>query len=392
MLNCQNELRKEATRGYRIHINILNGIIYQFVYICTNSERSSFISSRSLRIESLQYNGAQRGAITKRNMSRDDLNRTKNIRSGYRAAATRMGREISETIADNGTSQDQLNRLKIIQRSLEERIVVLRDLDTILFGLIDPSEIEINIEVSSEVEIKIKEYIAKCQQVLDDQIDLESLLSSQRSPQRPASHVEQNEIQASYVFSEPNAPPATENGCSNSQRQNWNKVKLPKLELPTFNGEITKFFSFWDSFDSMVGTNEDLSSIDKFNYLQRSLRGEAQTALEGLPIRNRTYQATIELLKERFGNTQKIISMHMDRLVKLKSCESDNIVALRTIYDQINIQIRGLEALGINHEKYGCLLVPIIMAILPNQISLQIARNTTTDIWTLNGLMDIFKR
>ena len=113
-------------------------------------------------------------------MSRDDLNRTKNIRGGHRAAATRMGREISEIIADNGTSQDQLNRLKIIKRSLEEKIVVLRDLDTILFGLIDPSEIEINIEVSSEVEIKVKEYIAKCQQFFDDQIDLESLLSSQR--------------------------------------------------------------------------------------------------------------------------------------------------------------------------------------------------------------------
>ena len=33
-----------------------------------------------------------------------------------------------------------------------------------------------------------------------------------------------------------------------------------------------------------------------------------------------------------------------------------------------------------------------IMALLPNQISLQIARHTTTDIWTLNGFMDIFKR
>ena len=88
------------------------------------------------------------------------------------------------------------------------------------------------------------------------------------------------------------------------------------------------------------------------------------------------------MLKERFGNTQKIISMHMDRLAKLKSCESENIAALRSIYDQINIQICGLEALGINHEKYGCLLVPMIMTILPNQISLQIARNTTRDILT----------
>lgn len=43
--------------------------------------------------------------------------------------------------------------------------------------------------------------------------------------------------------------------------------------------------------------------------------------------------------------------MHMDRLVKLKSCESENIVALHLIYNQINIQVRGLEALNINHEN-----------------------------------------
>ena len=81
---------------------------------------------------------------------------------------------------------------------------------------------------------------------------------------------------------------------------------MPKLELPNFNREIIQFFSFWNSFEYMVGTSEDLSSIDKLYYLQHSVRGAAQTALEELPIRNRTYQAVIELLKKCFGNTQKI--------------------------------------------------------------------------------------
>ena len=140
----------------------------------------------------------------------------------------------------------------------------------------------------------------------------------------------------------------------------WTKVKLPKLALPTFDSEITKFFSFWDSFERMIGNNEDLSSIDKFNYLKRNLRGEFQAVLEGLPIRERTYDAAVTLLKKRFRSTQKIISIHMDKIVKLKSCESENTAELRSLYDQINILVRGLEALGINYEKYGCLLVSIL--------------------------------
>ena len=43
--------------------------------------------------------------------------------------------------------------------------------------------------------------------------------------------------------------------------------KLPKLCLPEFKGDITKFTAFWDSFKSSVDDNRDISVVDKFNYL-----------------------------------------------------------------------------------------------------------------------------
>ena len=45
------------------------------------------------------------------------------------------------------------------------------------------------------------------------------------------------------------------------------KAKLPKLILPRFRGDVTKWTSFWDSFKSAVHENEAISPIDKFNYL-----------------------------------------------------------------------------------------------------------------------------
>ena len=39
--------------------------------------------------------------------------------------------------------------------------------------------------------------------------------------------------------------------------------KLPKLIIPRFSGEITKFRSFWDSFDSAIHKNSTLSAVDK---------------------------------------------------------------------------------------------------------------------------------
>jgi len=44
--------------------------------------------------------------------------------------------------------------------------------------------------------------------------------------------------------------------------------------LLRFSGDyVTKFCGFWDSFKSEVDENDELSVVDKFNYLQSLLEG-----------------------------------------------------------------------------------------------------------------------
>ena len=40
------------------------------------------------------------------------------------------------------------------------------------------------------------------------------------------------------------------------------KPRLPKINLPMFNGEIMQFWLFCDSFESLVHKNKELSGID----------------------------------------------------------------------------------------------------------------------------------
>ena len=40
------------------------------------------------------------------------------------------------------------------------------------------------------------------------------------------------------------------------------KIKLPKLSLSHFNGDLTKWTTFWDSYESAVHSNHDLSDIE----------------------------------------------------------------------------------------------------------------------------------
>ena len=106
-------------------------------------------------------------------------------------------------------------------------------------------------------------------------------------------------------------------------------AKLPQLVLPKFRGVITQWQTFWDSFNSAIHVNPHLSPIDKFNHLHSLLEGQAARAIQGLTQTDANYQPAIEILQNRFGRPLNIISTHMDELLKIPGCTSDNASQLR---------------------------------------------------------------
>ena len=55
---------------------------------------------------------------------------------------------------------------------------------------------------------------------------------------------------------------------SSSTQNHKNKVKLPRLEISKFNGDVIERKGFWDQFKSTVNKNNHISGIEKFNYLR----------------------------------------------------------------------------------------------------------------------------
>jgi hypothetical protein len=55
-------------------------------------------------------------------------------------------------------------------------------------------------------------------------------------------------------------------------------ISLGYLVLPSLNKAFTYLLTsaFWESFESLVHTNEEMSPIDKFNYLNLCLRAKQQ--------------------------------------------------------------------------------------------------------------------
>ena len=60
-----------------------------------------------------------------------------------------------------------------------------------------------------------------------------------------------------------------------------------------------------------------LTGVQKLSYLRAQLRGEASRVITVLPLTNSNYRHSIELLTERYGQVQCIISAQIQTLLGL---------------------------------------------------------------------------
>ena len=87
----------------------------------------------------------------------------------------------------------------------------------------------------------------------------------------------------------------------------------------------------------------------------------------------------MDVLHERFGSKDVIISSHMDVLLKPPLVNNSDAEGLRSVYDLTEQNIRGLKTLGISSKVYGSLLLPILMSRLPQEFKRILTRNVPTD-------------
>ena len=124
-------------------------------------------------------------------------------------------------------------------------------------------------------------------------------------------------------------------------------VKLPKFVLQKFDGDILRWKKFQESFEAAVHKNERISNVEKFTYLLGYLEKAPLQAVGNFPLTNDTYIQAWELLKEKYGNPQLIISTHMNELIKLNKVNGSNVTELRELYDPIESNVRALKTIGI---------------------------------------------
>ena len=168
-------------------------------------------------------------------------------------------------------------------------------------------------------------------------------------------------------------------------------VKLPKLNLPVFNGDVLQWQSFWDQFVAAVDST-DLPDVSKFSYLRASLEGEPKAAIQGLSLTSAHYASACKILKDRFGRKETIIFTHIQKLLNLSVPSKCSVSALWKLNDDLQAHTRSLATLGIDGDKYGVILTPLILSRVPQELRLEWSRDGKGHESDLKFLLSILEK
>ncbi|CAB4013360.1 Hypothetical predicted protein [Paramuricea clavata] len=148
------------------------------------------------------------------------------------------------------------------------------------------------------------------------------------------------------------------------------QVRLPKIELPTFDGDILCWQSYYQSVKVSIVDNSALADVQKLEYIMRSLKGVAAESVKGFSIVAENYESVLSTLKERFGHSRLILDAHMRGLIHLPGLSAEDATSMRVFYDKVVGHVRSVESMG---EKYSSetlapVLVPLIVDNLPKKL------------------------
>ena len=150
-------------------------------------------------------------------------------------------------------------------------------------------------------------------------------------------------------------------------------VKGPKIELPTFDGSFEKWLRFKCLFESLVHEQTSLSDIEKFQYLQLSMKLPAGHAnvLDNYKLCSEDYEDAWKAVCDRYNDKRRIISIHVNAMLSIKkmSCEAPS--ELRRVLDTFSSNLNALKQLGYDIgtlDDFGnMIIVQMVVAKLDDQ-------------------------
>ena len=164
------------------------------------------------------------------------------------------------------------------------------------------------------------------------------------------------------------------NALSESLREVQLRQPLNSADLPVFNGEISEFIPFYETFNFLVHENEAYPDSMKATYLKRCIpekcsngkQNPAYDLLKHIVPTNNNYKLMREKLEGRFKLGYVNRATYLSNLRKLgtwRSCTTG--LEVRKLYDYITENLDLLELAGGNSVNESDILLYDVLSLIP---------------------------
>lgn len=133
-------------------------------------------------------------------------------------------------------------------------------------------------------------------------------------------------------------------------------VKLPTIDVPTFDGDLTKWKSFEDAFNALIDQNDAINDVLKLYYLRGASTGEALDMVESLEITAANYKIAYELLKKRFDHRRRAIYAYANQIINLKN------LSFKSVANTLDQYLRSIATFCIDTKHFNTFLIPFFVS------------------------------
>lgn len=138
-------------------------------------------------------------------------------------------------------------------------------------------------------------------------------------------------------------------------------VRLPKLNLPVFDGDLKSWIAFRDMFNGAIHEEAALTNAEKFQYLIVLLSGVPLRMINSLSLTNDNYPIAYDMLINRYNNKRALATEHWHAIQSVPAASTDSVASLQLQVDTFTRNIAALKTLDYPTNNWDFILFNLML-------------------------------
>lgn len=130
------------------------------------------------------------------------------------------------------------------------------------------------------------------------------------------------------------------------------ELKLPKIELPPFDGTFENWLAFNNMFTATVHNNTQMNPVVKLQRLLGAVKGEAAEIVKNLQLNEANYTLARSLLANRYQHTRRLVNSYLKKIYDIPAFKTESSKSLKSMLNIVNDCTSALRQLELPIEDY----------------------------------------